>query len=374
MKICIDATPLYKPTGGGIRTYTLNLLKTLPAEDKELEVFLLCSSNSNALSPEIEEIIKPFQKIQLTLDGLSSILAISIQLARELKKREISHFIATRYTSPLFTRDINVIPIIYDLFYRNFNYYLPLRSRILDHITIANSVRRGNPVICISNYTADCVEKSFGISRTHLEVAYAGYDSSVFFQKKDNLFKKELLSRFSARYFIFASDIYNPRKNYISLVKACEKLPVKTKNSLLLVGCGPVRNQKLRDEINAKLESIGMGAQFYHTGNLGLDEMASYYNAADLMYYVTYEEGFGLPILEAMACGTPVICGDSGAAPEVAGDAALKLSPNDPGAIANAIGEILESRDERERLKSAGLERCTHFSWQKFTNQLLSVL
>ena len=374
MKICVDATPLSSPSGGGIHSYTKNLLKHLPLVARDHEIFVVTSKLSHSIDEEIRELINQYQVLSLPMATFSNILSISMFLSGLLKKHGIQYFIATRYTSPFFPQGIKIVPVIYDLFYRNFDYHMPLKARLLDHLTISNSIKKASTIVCISNYTAECVKKDYHTLDSKIKIAYAGYDRELFSPSSDEPFKDELKTRFNAEYLIFASDIYNPRKNFRTLVRAVNRLPATLKRRIALIGCGPLRNAKLRDEIDIECQNAGIADKFHWSKNLNGGEMAKYYNAADLLFYVTKEEGFGLPILEAMACSTPVICANIGASPEVAGEAAFKLDPDDVPAIAETIEKILTNRQVSHDLQIAGLKNVTKFSWKSFADQLISAV
>jgi glycosyltransferase involved in cell wall biosynthesis len=108
-------------------------------------------------------------------------------------------------------------------------------------------------------------------------------------------------------------------------------------------------------------------------GYLPADDLPALYSGATLLTFVSHDEGFGLPALEAMACGTPVVVADRGALPEITGDAALRADPEDPESIAAAIGRITRDAEVRERLRKRGLERARQFSWKKTADEMIAV-
>jgi glycosyltransferase involved in cell wall biosynthesis len=110
------------------------------------------------------------------------------------------------------------------------------------------------------------------------------------------------------------------------------------------------------------------------TGYVSEGDKAALLNGAEALVYPSLYEGFGLPILEAMACGTPVVTSDRSSLPEVAGDAAVLTDPDEPEAIASAIGRVLSDGELRERLRKAGLERAARFDWAETARKTAEVL
>ncbi|MGE4651353.1 MAG: glycosyltransferase family 1 protein, partial [Myxococcota bacterium] len=115
------------------------------------------------------------------------------------------------------------------------------------------------------------------------------------------------------------------------------------------------------------------GLQVLRPGYLPAEDLPALYSGATFLTFVSHDEGFGLPALEAMACGTPAVVADRGALPEVTGDAALHADPSDPHSIAEAIARLADDGDLRERLRERGIERARRFSWKKTAEETRSV-
>jgi alpha-1,3-rhamnosyl/mannosyltransferase len=122
----------------------------------------------------------------------------------------------------------------------------------------------------------------------------------------------------------------------------------------------------------AEAEEVGRG-HFHFLGFVSEEELIALYNRASAFVFPSRYEGFGLPILEAMACGCPVICSNTTSLPEVAGDAALLIDPQDPVALAEAIATILTDQERRTRLGLAGIQRAGAFTWTRTAEQTLAV-
>ncbi len=125
-------------------------------------------------------------------------------------------------------------------------------------------------------------------------------------------------------------------------------------------------------EIHAQTRQLP-GLRVLRPGYLPAEELPALYSGATLLTFVSHDEGFGLPALEAMACGTPAVVADRGALPEITGDAALRADPDDPASIAAAIRRITRDGEVRERLRKRGLERARQFSWEKTADEMLAV-
>jgi len=162
-----------------------------------------------------------------------------------------------------------------------------------------------------------------------------------------------------------------PRKNLPRLFNAFSLVKEKTNNSYQLVNVG--KKGWLYKEIFEMLNKYGLQEDIIFTEYVPEEDLVLLYNGAELLAYPSLYEGFGLPILEAMSCGTPVITSNVSSMPEVAGKAALLIDPLNGEEIAWAIHKVLTDTELKNRLKNSGLERTAFFSWEKTARQTLEV-
>jgi glycosyltransferase involved in cell wall biosynthesis len=121
-----------------------------------------------------------------------------------------------------------------------------------------------------------------------------------------------------------------------------------------------------------EVDRLGLGGAAHFQGRVALEELVQLYNAATMLVYPSFHEGFGLPILEAMACGCPVITSDRSSLPEIAGGAAVIVDPEDVEGLALAMEQLLEDRTLSHEMRTKGLRRATEFSWERCAQQALS--
>ncbi len=171
-------------------------------------------------------------------------------------------------------------------------------------------------------------------------------------------------------YILYVGSI-EPRKNLSRLLKAYAMLRQWSKSwKLVIVGA---RNSWKNTPIASVLDHLELHKDVHFTGYLPEEDLPAIYNGADLFVFPSLYEGFGLPVLEAMACGTPVVTSNRSSLPEVAGEAALLVEPDDENAIAIAIQQILSDRTLAEELVLKGMERAREFSWQRTARETIAV-
>jgi len=181
--------------------------------------------------------------------------------------------------------------------------------------------------------------------------------------------KDRLRERYGIKFpFIFHVSNYQPKKNIEGLLRAfaLAKKKYRINHKLVIGGKQPYHLRRLGKEL--KIDDA-----LLFTGFIPDSDLALFYNAADLFIFPSFHEGFGMPILEAMACGCPVITSNIFSMPEVAGKAALLVNPYNTSEIADAIQKILTNEKLREELKERGLERAKQFSWEKSAKKHVEV-
>jgi glycosyltransferase involved in cell wall biosynthesis len=171
------------------------------------------------------------------------------------------------------------------------------------------------------------------------------------------------------RPYILSVGSLEPRKNLLRLLEAYARLE-GSRPSLVIAGA---RNYWKSSPVVETVSRLGLEQHVRFTGYVEDADLPALYSAASLFVFPSLYEGFGLPVLEAMACGTPVVTSSVSSLPEVAGDAALLVDPRDVDAIASAMRRILDDSDLAADLRARGLARAAQFSWERTARETLAV-
>jgi glycosyltransferase involved in cell wall biosynthesis len=167
--------------------------------------------------------------------------------------------------------------------------------------------------------------------------------------------------------YILTVGTHEPRKNIATLIRAM--MHTKEKYTLVSIGWSGWLNSEFHQEVRR----LNMEERILFLGHVPDDEVALLYSGASLMVYPSLYEGFGLPILEAMACGCPVICSNTSSMPEVAGNAAILVSPKDETGLAEAIDTVMQDREYSKQLIESGHKRAGEFSWDYTAQKTVSI-
>ena len=262
-------------------------------------------------------------------------------------------------TAPLFYA--NQIITIFDLsFLRNPRWFL--RSFYLYYkFLIPRIAREASKIITISEFSKKEIMCLLNVPEDKIHVIYCAISENVI-----NLSSPEVYSKY-ANYILSVSSL-DPRKNFKNLIMAYNRLKL-SETRLVIVGSENkvFADSKLRNIINTSKDII-------FTGYVSDEELAVLYKNAKLFVYPSLYEGFGLPPLEGMACGCPVVVSNAASLPEVCGDAAYYVDPYDIDDIAKGIYEVLTDDKLQHELRQKGLERVKLFSWKESAEKLLSVI
>jgi len=231
--------------------------------------------------------------------------------------------------------------------------------------SMRNGVYNAERVICISESTKRDLLRFIDVDPKKVRVIYYGVDHE-FFKPRDKLEARRRLGLPLDRPVILNVGSEESRKNIPVLLKSFKKLLNDVPNALLVrVGQRVAYIEKL-------INSLGLNDKVLYR-RASPNEVALYYNAADLLCFPSYYEGFGNPPLEAMASGLPVIAGNRTSIPEVVGDAGILLDPFDVEGFAYWMREVLMNEDLRNKLSEAGYKRSMNFSWEKCARETLEV-
>lgn len=249
---------------------------------------------------------------------------------------------------------------IYDLSFLHFPAaFRPWNRWYLSYFT-ALSARRAQRIIAISQSTKRDVVNMLGVPPDRIDVAYCGVDK-IFHPLpvvEVTRFRKE--RALPDRFILFLGTL-EPRKNVLQLIRAYGRWRKAEADIPKLVIAGG--KGWYYDQIFAEVESLGLTGEVIFPGYVVQEELPYWYNAADLFVYPSRFEGFGLPVLEAMACGKPVVTSNVASLPEVAGDAALLVSPDDETQLLEAMQRGLNDKTLRQEMMAKGRARAATFTW-----------
>lgn len=280
---------------------------------------------------------------------------------------EFDLYHAQAFVSPLLLTKPSVVTV-YDLSFVHYPQVLSAARRLYLRWLTPLSCHRARRVIAISQSTANDVAQIFGIAPSKIDVALGGYDSERFvILPPEQIAKFKQLHGLPERFWLFLGTL-EPRKNLVTLLEAYARLP-QTERLPLILGGG---KGWLYDDIFAAIDRLGLVGEVHTPGFLSADELPLWYNSAEVFLYPSVYEGFGLPVLEAMACGAPVILSDASSLPEVAAESALLLPPRDIEAWETALRRAYHDVTWREAARQDGLDRAKNFSWRATAEHTLN--
>lgn len=233
------------------------------------------------------------------------------------------------------------------------------------------SAEKADHIITISEFSKKTIVEKYGIPAGKITVVYNGCDKEAF-KRLDG----ETVEGFRKRHdlprsFLVYPAATWPHKNHLNFIRAFKILKEKHRlqDKLVLTGIKKENHRTVEGEI----KKLGLGADVRHLGYLPYEELPLLYNAARLMVFPSLFEGFGMPVVEAMAAGLPVACSNTTSLPEVAGDAALFFDPERPDDIAEKVSTICNDTALRESLIKKGFERAGLFTWERTSEKTLKV-
>ena len=234
----------------------------------------------------------------------------------------------------------------------------------------ALSVRRARRIIAVSEHTRQDILRYYGVQPERVVTVPNGVDHERFRPVSD----PQATRAFRAAHglpedFILFVGTLQPRKNLVGLLRAYAQLDPATRPPLI-VGGG---EGWLYEPIFTEAQALGVADDVRFAGYIDPVELPLWYSAATMFVYPSLYEGFGLPVLEAMACGSPVITSSTSALAEVAGDAALLVDPEDVGSLSAALRRLGEDAELRATLRRRGLERAAAFSWERTARATVQV-
>jgi glycosyltransferase involved in cell wall biosynthesis len=249
---------------------------------------------------------------------------------------------------------------VHDLIYARFpEAHAGIRDKGMG-VLVPQAARRSHRVIADSLSTREDLVQMLGVPAAKIDVVPLGLGSV---RRVAPIAERETRARFELgeRRVLLSLSAKRPHKNLLALIGALARIPAAERPVLVLAGYPTAHEAELR----ARAASEGLDADVRFPAWLSAEELEGLWALAQAFVFPSLYEGFGLPVLEAMARGVPVACSNASSLPEVAGDAALLFDPHDEAAIAGALRRLLDEATLREQLRVRGLARAAEFTWQR---------
>ena len=351
MHVCVDAR-MYRSSGIG--TYLQNLL---PALARSFELTLIGDPK------EIDDTNSLVIPTDLPIYSIAELRRLPSLIP------PCDWFWSPHYNVPLLPiRARHRLVTIHDVFHLAFSRTLSLKQRVYAQLMFRAAVRRSNQIVTVSEFSRDEIVKYLGVSPQRITVIPNGVDHQRFKIIDDNSLYQRVRAKYQLpeRFVLFVGNV-KPHKNLITLVKAWHSLAAAFQDhQLVIVGKkeGFITGDNLLQTLIQRDKTLRTRIRF--TGFVADDDLPVIYNLADLFVFPSYYEGFGLPPLEAMACGCPVLMSDQASLPEVGGTAAAYTAPDQSEAMAKQIADILQQNEE-QRLATVrrGLAQAQRYTWSK---------
>jgi glycosyltransferase involved in cell wall biosynthesis len=373
MRIVIDGLPLLGPETG-IGKYTFELSTALMRMPEGPEIYYYygsrLSKRPNRMINDHQVSYNPLKKgvSRWLPDSLKKFLKKEVlRIGLRLKKCDLFH--ATNYIIPACF--VPTISTFHDLSFIRYPEMHPAER--LDWLLkgLPLTLRNSSRIIVVSQFTKEELIRLFGVSENRIDVVHLGVTGN--FKPRNEVSLIECLKEYGLKPkgYVLAVGTIEPRKNLVALFQAYETLPDSITSSwpLVIVGMKGWKHQT----ISRNIERLVRKGKLRALGYIPNDRLPFIYAGASLFVYPSLYEGFGLPPLEAMACGVPVIVSNRASLPEVVGDAGLLVEPEDIGELSQAIESLIDDPHRCKQMIHKGWERAKHFTWEACAENTLRV-
>jgi glycosyltransferase involved in cell wall biosynthesis len=365
MKIGIEAQRIFRPNKHGMDVVGIELIRNLQEIDTENEYIVFARSGVNDIFNELPNFhIKTFR-------ALSYADWEQIFLVNQVRKQKLDVLHCTANTAPL-RLSAPLIVTVHDIIYleelnfkgtayQNF-------GNLYRKFVVPRIAEKAKIVLTVSEFERQNIIQRLDIPRDKVKVLYNGVGSQFNIN-----YQKEIVENFRRKFalpseFIMFLGNTAPKKNTLNVIRAYVDFCLQTSSPVPLVLLD--YKKEFVQRILTELGQSHLLSNFVFPGYIPYSQIPLMYNAASLFLYPSLRESFGLPILEAMACGVPVITSNTSSMPEIAGEAAEIVDPLNYKSISGAISNVLSNESSRTVYIRKGLERVKMFTWRKSAEQL----
>jgi glycosyltransferase involved in cell wall biosynthesis len=366
LHIAIDAHSVGTELGGN-ESYATNLIEAL-AEVDQTNLYTLYVTKQAAIDRFDNR--WPNFKVKQTLPH-APLVRIPLTLSRELRRHPVD-VLHVQYTAPPFA-PCPVVTTIHDLAFEHLPETFNRRSWMQLRLTVRRTARRAAHIITVSEYSRRDISKTYGIAPKRITVTPEAAPPHFAPVTNETELKKIRESYGIRKDYILSLCSIQPRKNLVRLIEAYSCLrrvrPEVKLPQLVLAG----KRGWLDNETFRAAEQNSLDKDILFTGYVPERNLPALYSGAVCFVYPSYFEGFGLPVVEAMQCGVPVIAGNRTSLPEVVGEAGLLFDPFDTQALVEALTQVIDDSECRAALRAKGLKRAGDFNWKTTAHLTLLV-
>lgn len=361
MRFSVDAHAIGRNLTGN-EVYVRNLLKGFDALDRESDFIVYLSEPGAA-----HAVPERFDTREVSRNPF-------VRLGWDLSKRlrdDRPDLVHVQYTAPV-NCPVPIVVSVHDVsFLEHPEYFRPARVMQLK-LTVRRTVQRAARILTPSDFSARQIQRAYGIDPGRITVVPNAV-SSLFRPMQREAARDQIKQRFgvSAPYILMVGDL-QPRKNQVGLIAAFEQLIRERPDlphHLVLTG----QNSWFAERIHEAARKSAVTSRIHFTGFVRDEELLALYGGCELFVFPSFYEGFGLPIIEAMACGRAVACSNRSATVEVADGAAITFDPASTGAMVRAMRDLLLDNELRGRMERLGIQRAHGFQWKDAAAKTLEV-
>ena len=361
MRFSIDAHTIGRHLTGN-EVYVRNLLENYARLDRESQfVVYVCSEQAASAIPN------RFEKRYVAVNPF---VRLGVHLSQLLMsdKPDLLH---VQYTAPLYC-PVPLVVSVHDVSYLERPEYFTASRRWQLQLSVGNTVPRAARIVTPSEFSRQRILSAYKLDPDLIDVIYNAV-SPEFRPISPTAAFTRVSNRFGVQWpFVLCVGDLQPRKNQIGLISAFAELlqeRPELPHHLLLVG----KPTLFAPKVYEAAKQSGIADRIHFTGFVNDEDLLYLYNAAEIFVFPSFYEGFGLPILEAQACGRAVACSNTSAMPEVADSAALLFDPNSQEEMRLAMRDLLIDPELRQRMERLGQKNVSRFSWEKAASKTLDV-
>jgi len=371
MKIAINTLPLYK-TKVGMGRYIVELVNNVPDLDKLNNYLFYVSKENKKFFDLNKKNVEVIEIPSILTPPFVKILWEHFILPISLRKNKVDLYHAPGFVLPLFdvlsSKKMKKIITVADMtFFSHSRLHVGLKNKYF-RILMPASIKKADRIITISENTKKDVLAHIRIGEKKVVSIHLAVDDIFTPKKESETIAVRNKYNITSPYILFVG-MLEPRKNLEGLLKAFASIKDKVKHKLVIVGKVGWKYDHIFNLIN----ELNLKKNVIFTGYVPDHDLPALYSNATCFVYPSFYEGFGIPVLEAMACGCPVITSDNSSLKEIAGNAAILVNPHDIDEIKDAILELIANKDKRNMFKHKGLKQIKMFSWKKMAKKTISL-